>query len=70
MALSGIVMSVHLYHSKASESSLDSRLCLLAGYESGSVILWRCENADERHQTLARGWESVWKAKLHGESGA
>ncbi|KAG2741017.1 WD40 repeat-like protein [Suillus brevipes Sb2] len=68
---SGIIMSMHLFYSASSapSSSTSAReLRLLCAYEDGSVVL-RQRNAPENKQTVeGRGWEVVWKSKLHVES--
>lgn len=68
---SGIIMSIHLFYSASSapSSSTSAReLRLLCAYEDGSVVL-RQRNAPENKQTVeGRGWEVVWKSKLHVES--
>ncbi|KAG2037649.1 WD-40 repeat-containing protein [Suillus americanus] len=68
---SGIIMSMHLFYSasSASSSSTSTReLCLLCAYEDGSVAL-RKRTAPENKQTVeGRGWEVIWKSKLHVES--
>ncbi|KAG2366988.1 hypothetical protein BDR07DRAFT_1394535 [Suillus spraguei] len=68
---SGIIMSMHLFHSASSapSSSMSEReLRLLCAYEDGSVVL-RKRTVPENKQTVeGRGWEVVWKSKLHVES--
>ncbi|KAG2060802.1 WD40 repeat-like protein [Suillus hirtellus] len=68
---SGIIMSLHLFYSalSAPSSSMSAReLRLLCAYEDGSVVL-RKRTAHETKQTVeGRGWEVVWKSKLHVES--
>lgn len=68
---SGIIMSMHLFHSASSapSSSMSAReLRLLCAYEDGSVVL-RKRTVPENKQTVeGRGWEVVWKSKLHVES--
>ncbi|KAG2083532.1 WD40-repeat-containing domain protein [Suillus cothurnatus] len=68
---SGIIMSMHLFYSTSSapSSSTSTReLRLLCAYEDGSVVL-RKRTAPENKQTIeGRGWEVVWKSKLHVES--
>jgi hypothetical protein len=65
-------MSMHLFYSTSSapSSSTSTReLRLLCAYEDGSVVL-RKRTAPENKQTIeGRGWEVVWKSKLHAESG-
>ncbi|KAG1779217.1 WD40-repeat-containing domain protein [Suillus placidus] len=68
---SGIVMSMHLFYSVSSAPSSSTsakELRLLCAYEDGSVVL-RKRTAPENEQTVeGRGWEVVWKSKLHVES--
>ncbi|KAG2145279.1 WD40-repeat-containing domain protein [Suillus bovinus] len=68
---SGIIMSMHLFYSALSapsSSTSTSELRLLCAYEDGSVVL-RKRTAPENKQTVeGRGWEVVWKSKLHVES--
>ncbi|KAG1870646.1 WD40-repeat-containing domain protein [Suillus subalutaceus] len=68
---SGIIMSMHLFYSASSapSSSTSAReLRLLCAYEDGSVVL-RKRTAPENKQTVeGRGWEVMWKSKLHVES--
>ncbi|KAG1746576.1 WD40-repeat-containing domain protein [Suillus paluster] len=68
---SGIIMSMHLFYaaSSAPSSSTSAReLRLLCAYENGGVVL-RKRTAPENKQTVeGRGWEVLWKSKLHVES--
>ncbi|KAG1821183.1 WD-40 repeat-containing protein [Suillus subaureus] len=70
---SGIIMSMHLFYSTSSapSSSTSAReLRLLCAYEDGSVVL-RKRTAPENKPTVeGRGWEVVWKSRLHVESGS
>ncbi|OAX39379.1 WD-40 repeat-containing protein [Rhizopogon vinicolor AM-OR11-026] len=67
----GIIMSMHLFYatSSAPSSSTSTReLRLLCAYEDGGVVL-RKRTAPENTQTVeGRGWEVLWKSKLHVES--
>lgn len=64
-------MSMHLFYSTSSAPSSSTsvrELRLLCAYEDGSVVL-RKRTAPENKQTVeGRGWEVVWKSKLHVES--
>jgi hypothetical protein len=66
-------MSMHLFYSASSAPSSSTsakELRLLCAYEDGSVVL-RQRNVPENKQTVeGRGWEVVWKFKLHVESGS
>ncbi|KAG2343527.1 WD-40 repeat-containing protein [Suillus weaverae] len=68
---SGIIMSMHLFHAPTSvppSSTSTNELRLLCAYEDGSVVLRR-RTAPENKQTVeGRGWEVLWKSKLHVES--
>jgi len=64
-------MSMHLFYapSSAPSSSASAReLRLLCAYEDGGIVL-RKRTAPENTQTIeGRGWEVLWKSKLHVES--
>ncbi|KAG0692069.1 hypothetical protein DFH29DRAFT_972524 [Suillus ampliporus] len=64
-------MSMHLFYaasSAPSSSTSAKELRLLCAYEDGGVVL-RKRTAPEDKQTVeGRGWEVLWKAKLHVES--
>jgi len=65
-------MSMHLFYAASSvpSSSISAReLRLLCAYEDGGVVL-RKRAAPEGKQTVeGRGWEVLWKSKIHVESG-
>lgn len=69
--LSGIIMSLHLYHRSQTRPSTsavqDRRLCILCAYEDGSVVLREYQNSKET-SVEGVGWSIVWKSKLHVES--
>ncbi|KAI6004339.1 WD40-repeat-containing domain protein [Pisolithus marmoratus] len=63
----GIIMAMRLFRSP-STSVVNGALGLVCAYEDGGVILYRCI-APEGTQTIeGRGWEVVWRSKLHVES--
>ncbi|KAG0709338.1 WD-40 repeat-containing protein [Suillus ampliporus] len=66
---SGIIMSIHPFYAASSAPSTSAReLRLLCAYEDGGVVL-RKRTAPENEQTVeGRGWEVLWKSKLHVES--
>ncbi|KAG1718218.1 WD40-repeat-containing domain protein, partial [Suillus lakei] len=68
---SGIIMSMHLFYapsSAPSSSTSVNELRLLCAYEDGGIAL-RKRTAPENKQTVeGRGWEVLWKSKLHVES--
>lgn len=65
-------MSMHLFYAAPSMPSFSTsarELRLLCAYEDGGVVLWK-RTAPENTQTVeGRGWEILWKSKLHVESG-
>ncbi|KAF8440495.1 WD40-repeat-containing domain protein [Boletus edulis BED1] len=67
----GIIMSMHLYYApltSPSTSKAQREPRLLCGYEDGGVVLRR-RTAPEGVQTVeGKGWEVVWKSRLHVES--
>ncbi|KAI6108321.1 WD40-repeat-containing domain protein [Pisolithus sp. B1] len=64
---SGIIMAMHLFH-LPSHAVANGTLNLLCAYEDGGVILYR-RIAPEGTQTIeGRGWEMIWRSKLHMES--
>jgi len=68
---SGIIMSMHLYYApwtSPSSSTAQRELRLLCAYEDGGVVLRR-RTSHEGTQTIeSKGWEVVWKSRLHVES--
>lgn len=63
----GIIMAMHLFH-LPSTAEASGTLGLLCAYEDGGVILYR-RIAPEGTQTIeGRGWELMWRSKLHKES--
>ncbi|KAI9568290.1 WD40-repeat-containing domain protein [Boletus coccyginus] len=68
---SGIIMSMHVYYSpltSPSTSRAQRELRLLCGYEDGGVVLRRCTTPEGRQTVEGKGWEVVWKSRLHVES--
>ncbi|KAF9236702.1 WD40-repeat-containing domain protein [Melanogaster broomeanus] len=67
----GIIMSAHLYYaspSLPSTSAAQRELRLLCAYEDGGVVLRRRITAESTQTVGGRGWEVVWKSKLHVEA--
>ncbi|KAI6154710.1 WD40-repeat-containing domain protein [Pisolithus tinctorius] len=63
----GIIMAMRLFHLQ-STSVANGELCLLCAYEDGGVVLHR-RMVPEGTQTIeGRGWEIMWRSKLHVES--
>ena len=59
-------MSLHLHYLHLGTS--EPRL--LIAYENGSVEMWRfCPEDGKESSVEGVGWESVWRAKIHVESG-
>ncbi|KAF9532526.1 WD40-repeat-containing domain protein [Crepidotus variabilis] len=70
---SGIVMSIHVYRnlitsSEPSSSSMTGNLRLLAAYENGSVVLREYTRSSKDMSVEGRGWDVIWKFKLHVET--
>ncbi|KAH7884546.1 WD40-repeat-containing domain protein [Phlebopus sp. FC_14] len=67
----GIVMSIHLFHASQtspSTSKAQRELRLLCAYEDGGVILRRRTSAEDKKTVEGRGWEVIWRSRLHVES--
>lgn len=65
-------MSMHLYYpplTSPSTSKAERELRLLCGYEDGGVVLRRCTTPEGRQTVEGKGWEVIWKSRLHVESG-
>jgi len=63
----GIVMGIHLYE-QAAASTESKDLRLLAGYESGGVVLRQFNRIGKETSVEGHGWDVIWKAKLHTET--
>ncbi|KAL4064499.1 WD40-repeat-containing domain protein [Scleroderma yunnanense] len=70
-AKTGIIMAMHLFYALQilpSTSTVPMELRLLCAYEDGGVILHR-RVAPSGTQTIeGKGWEAIWRCKLHVES--
>ncbi|KAJ7158839.1 WD40-repeat-containing domain protein [Mycena filopes] len=69
----GLIMALHLFRAAPPSEGPSARageLRLLAAYEDGSVTLRRFVGSAESPETSieGRGWEIVWKCKLHVEA--
>nr|GAT60869.1 WD40 repeat-containing protein [Mycena chlorophos] len=69
----GIIMSLHLYRTSPpveGSSSDAGQLRLVCAYEDGSVSLRRFVGSGTSLETSieGRGWEVIWRTKLHVES--
>ncbi|KAF8834310.1 WD40 repeat-like protein [Paxillus ammoniavirescens] len=67
----GIIMSMHLYYaplSSPSTSKAQRELRLLCAYEDGGVVLRKRTTSEGTQTVEGRGWEVLWKSKLHVES--
>ncbi|KAF8551384.1 WD40 repeat-like protein [Imleria badia] len=67
----GIIMSMHLYYApltSPSTSTAQRELRLLCGYEDGGVVLRRRTTPQDRQTVEGKGWEVIWKNRLHVES--
>ncbi|KIK95219.1 hypothetical protein PAXRUDRAFT_827218 [Paxillus rubicundulus Ve08.2h10] len=67
----GIIMSMHLYYASLvspSTSKAQRELRLLCAYEDGGVVLRRRTTSEGTQTVEGRGWEVMWKSKLHVES--
>lgn len=67
-------MSIHLYRSpitttEPSSSSTLGNLRVLAAYENGSVVLREYTRTSQEASVEGQGWDVIWKAKLHVETG-
>ncbi|KAG2130863.1 WD40-repeat-containing domain protein [Suillus clintonianus] len=68
---SGIIMSIHLFYAPASAPSSSTsakELRLLCSYENGGVVLRKRTTPENKQTVEGRGWEVLWKSKLHVES--
>lgn len=66
-------MSMYLFYAASStpSSSTSTReLRLLCAYEDGGVVLRKRTVSDNTKTIEGRGWEVLWKSKLHVESGS
>ena len=64
-------MGIHLYEQSTSNAlaSTESKdLRLLAGYESGGVVLRQFNRIGKETSVEGRGWDVIWKEKLHTET--
>lgn len=61
-------MSMQLLYGPPPDDSSKKQLRLLCAYENGSVTLRQYTRGDQP-SIEGIGWESVWTAKLHVESG-
>ncbi|KIJ67111.1 hypothetical protein HYDPIDRAFT_109119 [Hydnomerulius pinastri MD-312] len=67
----GIIMSMYLYYAPLtlpSTSSAQRDLRLLCSYEDGGVVLRRRTTPENTQTVEGRGWEVIWKSKVHVES--
>ncbi|KAJ6513389.1 WD40-repeat-containing domain protein [Mycena sanguinolenta] len=67
---SGLIMSLHLFRAMPppeGPSALAGELRLICAYEDGSVVLRRIDTSIQT-SIEGRGWETVWKCKLHIEA--
>ncbi|KAG8213366.1 WD40-repeat-containing domain protein [Butyriboletus roseoflavus] len=67
----GIIMSMHLYYAPwtlPSTSKAQQELRLLCAYEDGGVVLRRRTAPGGMQTVEGRGWEVIWKSRLHVES--
>ena len=60
-------MSLHLFTPRTCSS--ENTLQLLCAFENGSVALFRYKSSGRHTSVEGIGWETVWSAKLHVESG-
>ncbi|KAI6115590.1 WD40-repeat-containing domain protein [Pisolithus croceorrhizus] len=63
----GIIMAMRLFH-LPSTAVANGTLGLLCAYEDGGVILYRRTAPDGTQTIEGRGWEMMWRSKLHMES--
>ena len=69
----GIIMSMHLYYApltSPSTSKAQRELRLLCGYEDGGVVLRRRTTPQDKQTVEGKGWDVIWKSRLHVESGS
>jgi hypothetical protein len=71
----GLIMSLHLFRATPpleGSSSQAGELRLVCAYEDGSVVLRRFVGSTAHPETSieGRGWEVIWKCKLHVEASA
>ncbi|KAF8206583.1 WD-40 repeat-containing protein [Mycena galopus ATCC 62051] len=67
----GLIMSMHLFRTTPPAEGPSARtgeLRLLGAYEDGSVALRRFVDSTGQTSVEGRGWEIVWKYKLHVEA--
>lgn len=66
-------MSMHLYYTplmSPSTSKAQRELRLLCGYEDGGVVLRRRTTPQDIQTVEGKGWDVIWKSRLHVESGS
>lgn len=62
-------MSMHLFYGPPSGETSRKQLRLLCAYENGSVTLRGYRHPDDRPSVEGIGWDTLWTAKHHVESG-
>jgi len=65
-------MGLHVYEQAISDvpsSSQSKYLRLLTAYENGGVVLRQYDRNGKEMSVESQGWNIIWKAKLHAESG-
>ena len=71
--LAGIIMSMHLYYpplTLPSTSTAQRELRLLCAYEDGGVVLRRRTSPEGKQTVGGKGWDVIWKSRLHVETGS
>ena len=72
-SVAGIIMSMHLHYApltSTSTSKAQRDLRLLCGYEDGGVVLHRRTTFGDAQTVEGKGWDVIWKSRLHVESGS
>ena len=71
LALTGLVMSLHLHRAPHPSISTATELRILMAFEAGSVGCWAFRPTDGKsHSIEGIGWERLWDVRFHAESGS
>lgn len=64
-------MGIHLYEQANPDTPAPpepKRLRLLTAYENGGVVLRQYNRIGKETSVEGRGWDVIWKAKIHVET--
>jgi hypothetical protein len=62
-------MALHLFEAPHPSRSEQKQLRLLVAYENGGVVLFAYTQTDKLTSVEGVGWDKIWRAKVHVESG-